>query len=635
MRDDGAGGVRADFPHTVEVLQHVWIPMRDGTRLAGRVWLPADAHQDPVPAILEYIPYRKNDATATRDAQIHPYFAGHGYASVRVDLRGSGDSEGVLRDEFLPQEQQDGLDVIHWLASQEWCDGSVGIIGKSWGGFNGLQIAAHNPAELRAVISVCASDDRYATDVHYMGGCLLGSEMLPWSSTMLAYNGRPPDPEILGERWREMWLERLDESQPWVDTWLEHPFRDDYWKQGSVCESLTGLRCPVFMAGGWADPYSDGILRFVEEYQGPRLGLIGPWAHVYPHDAQPGPSIGFLQECVRWWDQWLKGEESGIMNESRLRVWMPGTEKCDGRWLAEDSLASPLIRFETYAFDQGALSKTAKESPPVCFRGVQSCGLESGKWLVFGNPTDFPPDQRAEDGRSLTFDSAPLEGPVEILGFPQLQLTCSVDRPVALVAGRLCDVAPDGSSRLVTRGLLNLAHGEGHERPAPLLPGQTQVATVAMSGIAHRFEIGHRIRVALSPTYWPWAWPSPQPVTLTVTLGGASGLLLPLRDPTPAEVAPAPTFLPAETAPPLRVEQLEGPSQAQRRIAIEVGSGRWELTERYAYFPALRLPNGIEYAESFVDEYFIEDGDPLSACVVCKRSIIVSKGDWQHAGRGE
>ena len=203
-----AGGARADFSHDVEILRHVWIPMRDDVRLAARVWLPADARERPVPAIFEYIPYRKNDATATRDAHIHPYFAGHGYASVRVDLRGSGDSEGILRDEFLLQEQQDGVDVLAWLAAQEWCDGSIGIIGKSWGGFNGLQIAAHQPKELRAVISVCSADDRYATDVHYMGGCLLASEMLPWSATMLAYIGRPPDPVVLGERWRDVWHER-------------------------------------------------------------------------------------------------------------------------------------------------------------------------------------------------------------------------------------------------------------------------------------------------------------------------------------------------------------------------------------------------------------------------------------------
>ena len=537
MIDAPAGDVRADFPHDVEILRHVWIPMRDDVRLAARVWLPTDAREHPVPAIFEYIPYRKNDATATRDAHIHPYFAGHGYASVRVDLRGSGDSEGILRDEFLPQEQQDGVDVLTWLAAQEWCNGSIGIIGKSWGGFNGLQIAVHRPKELRAVISVCSADDRYATDVHYMGGCLLASEMLPWSATMLAYNGRPPDPVVLGERWRDVWHERLEETAPWIESWLEHPFRDGYWKQGSVCESVSALDCPIFLVGGWADPYSDTILRFLGQYRGPCKGLIGPWAHLYPHEGYPGPAIGFLQECLRWWDHWLKGAQTGIMDEPRLRAWMPGTGGRDGRWLAEESLASERVRTERYILDQRSLAKTATESPPLRFRGVEACGLDAGRWLAFGFPTDFPPDQRAEDGLSLTFDSDELERPLEILGFPRLTLTCSSDQEVGLVAARLCDVEPGGGSALVTRGLLNLAHTGSHEHPAVLEPGSEYVVRVTMSGIAHRFEVGHRIRLAISPTYWPWAWPSARPVTLTVSLGGASILALPGRDPAPAEPA--------------------------------------------------------------------------------------------------
>src|SRR5207253_4403918 len=173
------------------------------------IWLPVDAEEQPVPAILEYLPYRKNDFTAQRDAIQHPYFAGHGYAAIRVDMRGSGDSEGALLDEYLPQEQDDALEVLAWIAAQPWCDGDVGIIGISWGGFNGLQVAARRPPQLKAVISVCSTDDRYADDVHYMGGCLLGAAMLWWATIMLAFNARPPDPAVVSERWRRMWLDRL------------------------------------------------------------------------------------------------------------------------------------------------------------------------------------------------------------------------------------------------------------------------------------------------------------------------------------------------------------------------------------------------------------------------------------------
>ncbi|WP_240466132.1 CocE/NonD family hydrolase, partial [Arhodomonas sp. KWT] len=256
--------------------------MPDGTRLAARIWLPADAGDVPVPAVLEYIPYRKRDITRDRDETLHPWFAANGYAAVRVDLRGSGDSEGVLTDEYLPIEQDDGIAVIEWLASQPWCDGSVGMIGISWGGFNGLQIAARQPPALKAVVTVCSTDDRYADDVHYMGGCLLGDN-LSWASVMFAFNALPPDPALVGDDWRRMWMERLEGSGLWLDTWLRHPHRDDYWRHGSVCEDYTDVRCPVMAVSGWADGYTNTVFRLLENLPGPRLGLVGPWSHKYPH----------------------------------------------------------------------------------------------------------------------------------------------------------------------------------------------------------------------------------------------------------------------------------------------------------------------------------------------------------------
>jgi uncharacterized protein len=168
-------------------IENVFITLSDGCRVAARIWMPKGAEAAPVPAILEYIPYRKRDGTRTRDEQQHAYVAGHGYACVRVDLRGSGDSEGVLTDEYLDQELTDAEDVISWIAAQPWCAGSVGMMGISWGGFNALQVAARQPPALRAVITVASTDDRYADDVHYMGGCMLGDN-LSWASTMFAYN---------------------------------------------------------------------------------------------------------------------------------------------------------------------------------------------------------------------------------------------------------------------------------------------------------------------------------------------------------------------------------------------------------------------------------------------------------------
>ena len=285
------------------------------------------------------------------------------------------------------------------------------------------------------------------------------------------------------------------------------------------------------------------------------------------------------------------------------------------------------MRTESFFLGPGSLAKTAHASPPLHFRGVEACGLEAGRWLVFGFPTDFPPDQRTEDRLSLTFDSDQLERPLEILGFPRLTLNCSADQQAGLVVARLCDVEPGGGSTLVTRGLLNLAHRGDHEHPAALEPGSQYVVCVTMSGIAHRFEAGHRIRVAISPTYWPWAWPSVQPVTLTVLLGGASSLALPGRD--PATEPAAPQFLSPEMAPSLPVEPLGGSDAAHRRLAIDAAVGRRKLTDRYVFFPAVRLPDGTEYVEKFVDEFSIEDDKPLSATVICRRSIAISRAAWQ------
>src|SRR4029077_2855543 len=233
------------FPHAVRVIEHCWIPMPDGCRLAARLWLPADAERAPVPAILEYIPYRKRDFTRVRDEPMHHYFAGHGYAAVRVDVRGSGDSDGVLTDEYSEQELADGVAVIAWIAAQPWCTGAVGMIGKSWGGFSALQLARLHPPALKAILTVCASDDRWTDDAHYMGGCLL-NENLTWGTVLMAFNALPPDPALVGEGWRPVWLEQLERSVLFPAVWLRHQARDTYWQRGSVGDDPGQIACPVY-----------------------------------------------------------------------------------------------------------------------------------------------------------------------------------------------------------------------------------------------------------------------------------------------------------------------------------------------------------------------------------------------------
>ncbi len=439
--------------------------MSDGTRLAARIWLPEDAESDPVPAILEYLPYRQGDLFAQRDSYHHPYFAGHGYAGVRVDLRGSGNSEGIMLDEYLPQEQDDALEVIAWLAEQPWCSGSVGMIGISWGGFNGLQVAARRPPALKAVISMCASDDRYSDDVHYAGGCVLAVDMLQWAATMLTLCAQPPDPAVAGEEWRATWLERMERTPAFVEAWLGHQRRDEYWRHGSVCEDYASIEAAVYAVGGWSDGYSNAIPRLMAGLPGPRKGLVGPWSHAFPQDGRPGPSIGFLQECLRWWDQWLKGVDTGIMDEPVLRAWIqdelpPADQYTErpGRWVTEPEWPSPSIE---------ARELRLPGEFPLSHRSIESTGADAGAWCPDGGQGDWPPDQRDEDARSLTFTFEPLEEPLDVLGFPEVELTLESDRPEALIAVRLCSVAPDGSSLLVTRGLLNLTHRDGHAEVAP------------------------------------------------------------------------------------------------------------------------------------------------------------------------
>jgi hypothetical protein len=540
----------------VTEIPHTWIPLSDGCRLAARVWHPGGADERPVPAILEYIPYRKRDFTAVRDGTIHRYFAEHGYAAVRVDLRGSGDSEGVLTDEYLAQELEDGREVLRWIAQQPWCDGCVGMFGLSWGGFNGLQIAALNPPELKAVISVASTDDRYADDIHYMGGCLL-TDNLSWASTMFAYNSCPPDPAVAGERWREMWLERLEGSGLWLETWLQHQTRDEYWKHASVCEDYAAIRCPVYAVSGWADGYSNTVFRLVENLPGPRKGLIGPWGHKYPHMAEVQPAIDFLGECVRWWDRWLKGIDNGIDAEPALRMWMqddasPLTVERPGRWVVEEGWPAPDVQPHAWTLaPEGLVPGGDREpGPRLELQSPLSVGLFAGKWYSYAAKTDLPSDQREEDGGALVFDSEPLEEELEVLGAPAVELEVTVNKPVAQVAVRLSDVRPDGKVTRVTYGLLNLTHRDGrHEDPEPVDPDRPLRVRVPMNHVAQRFAAGHRLRVSISTSYWPLAWPAPEPARMLVT-SGTSRLELPVRVPKDEDHGLSPFGPPVAADPP-------------------------------------------------------------------------------------
>ncbi|MCG6657819.1 CocE/NonD family hydrolase [Halomonas campisalis] len=623
------------FPYGVECHDPVWIPMPDGVRLCARLWLPEGAAQRPVPAILEYIPYRLRDGSARRDAIHHRYFAGHGYAALRVDLRGSGDSGGVLKDEYLEQELVDGEAILRWLAAQPWCDGRVGMIGISWGGFNGLQLAARRPPALKAVVSVCSTDDRYADDVHYMGGCLLGDN-LSWASTMFAYNSLPPDPDVVGDEWRELWHQRLEGSGLWLATWLEHPHRDAYWRHGSICEDFSRIEVPVLAASGWADGYSNAVKRLVAALPQCCKGLIGPWSHKYPHLGEPGPAIGFLQECLRWWDHWLKGLERGVEADPVIRVWMqdsmPPTTRpgCrPGRWVAEPAWPSPNVQYWRLPLAPGRLTldgKRRREESALNVQSPLSCGLFAGKWCSYAAGPDLAHDQREEDGGALIFDTPPLDEALEMMGAPELELEVAADRPVAMLAVRLSDVAPDDKATRVTYGLLNLTHRESHEAPTPLEPGRRYRVRVKLNDAAQVFPCGHRLRLSLSTSYWPLAWPPPEPVRLTIFDSG-SALHLPVRS-SREEDAALVTFGESEGASSIAATRLEPEHHnwyvhrdlAEDLSTLEVinDNGRIRLED-----------SGIEVQTRAVERYVSRADDFASIKGETRWERSLKRGDWE------
>lgn len=627
-----------DLPHKVVCHENVWIPMRDGARLAARIWRPEGAEQAPVPAILEYIPYRKRDITRARDDINHAYLAGHGYACVRVDLRGSGESDGVIKDQYLEQEQIDGVDAISWLADQPWCDGAVGMFGISWGGFNALQIAARRPAALKAIITACSTDDLYVDNMHYMGGCLL-TDNLSEATTMLAFNSCPPDPELVGSRWREMWLERLRDSGLWLDIWLRHQRRDSFWKPGSICEDYAAIECPVLAVSGWADGFSNSIFRLLEHLRVPRCGLIGPWSHKYPHMGVPGPAIGFLQESLRWFDRWLKNQPTGVEDDPLLRVWMqdsapPHTQYAErpGRWVAERQWPSPRIEQRRYALapHRRLIPEANTTEAPVAAEEIPiqsplTVGLFAGKWCSYAATPDLPSDQRLEDGGSLIFDMPPLHEPMEILGQVTCELEIASNKPLAMVAARLGDVRADGTVTRVTYGLLNLTHRHGHAHPQPLQVGEFEKVTVRLNGVAQRFEPGHRLRLSLSTSYFPLCWPSPEPVELRVRTG-SSQLILPVRPADPDDERLRP-FAAPEGAPSTSRELLQT-NGANWLVHHDLASGASTL-EVIRNDGAWRVvPIDLTVRSKTLEWYTSQGSDPTTARGETETLRAFRRGDW-------
>jgi putative CocE/NonD family hydrolase len=623
--------IRTTYP--VRILEHpdMGIVMPDGCRLSARVWLPEDAAANPVPAVLEYIPYRKRDGTLPRDEMMHPYVAGHGYACVRVDMRGNGDSEGLMDDEYSQQEMDDAVAVIDWLSRQPWCSGAVGMMGKSWGGFNCLQAAWNQPPALKAVVSVCATTDRFADDIHYKGGCLLG-ENFGWGAVMLSYSSRPPDPALRPD-WREMWLDRL-QNEPWLaPRWAALQERGAYWKHGSVREDYARMQTPVLIWGGWADNYMNTVSHLVQNVPAPVKGIVGPWVHQYPHTAVPGPRVGFLQVALRWWDRWLKGIENGAEDDPAYRVWMMDSDAPNasapyrpGHWVAEAEWPSSRVSPCVLHLGAGGLGDSAADLS-VSIDTPQDLGFHTGEFFPMGLNAEMPGDQTPDDATSVCFDTAPLDAELDLLGAARLHVRLSSDKPLGFIVARLCDVAPDGSSVRIAHGMLNLCHRDSHEHPAPMVPGQAVDVAFDIDHMAYRLAPGHCLRLALSNSYWPFVWPSPEQGCLTVTAGH---LTLPVHQGSANEWTPPEP----EHATPWAHRVLR-PGKTRRYIEDDLISGKRSLIVEDNLGDAENLTHGLCTGESMSERWEIHPDDPLSARAVHVWEQRLSRGDWAVRTKAE
>lgn len=595
----------------IRFVENLWIPLPDGRRLAAAAWLPGAKPQGPAPTILEYLPYRKRDGTAPRDATTHPVFAREGYACIRVDIAGTGDSDGVFDDEYSERELSDGEAVLAWIAAQDWCDGNIGMIGISWGGFNGLQLAFRRPPALKSIVTVCSTVDRYADDIHYMGGALL-TDNFNWSGQMHAYQTRPPDP-ALRDDWRERWLERIETLPFCAADWLRHPTRDAFWKHGSVCEAWSAIEAATLAIGGWTDAYINAPAALTANLNAPVKALMGPWEHKYPHIARTNPA-DFHGEVLRWFDRWLKGIDNGAEALPDYRAYMldydppsANYRNRPGRWVAEAGWPSPNVKPLTLHMNDGVLSERASNGTRT-ISSPQTVGAASAYFCVgMRIENELATDQAIDDAHSACFDTAPLPEDMELLGRAEAVLSFSVDKPVAQVCLRLCDVAPDGKSVRISYRPFNLTHHAGHETPVPLEPGKRYTASIALNECGYRVAAGHRLRFAISTGYWPVIWPSPE--AATVTLHEDCTLTLPVR--VVAAEIDAQSPAPPRDYPTRDAKILRKPdSHTDRRVEPD---GTLVLETFDDFGKAEDLTHGMIDGSTVSQRFAIHPDDPLSA----------------------
>jgi uncharacterized protein len=545
---------------------HEFITMSDGARLSADLYFPQG--DGPWPALLEALPYRKDDITLSYRPE-YARLAENGYVMCRVDVRGTGSSEGLATDEYPEQEQRDLCDVIDWLATREWSSGSVGMYGTSYSGFNSIQVAMQRPPALKAIIPIFATDDRYADDVHYMGGVLKQLDLIDYPTYMTAMNALPPVPALAGPDWRTWWERRVRENEPWVIAWLEHQRFGPYWQHGSLRPTYDAIEAATMIVAGWADGYRNNSLRTMAELHCPKRLVLGPWAHAAVDSSNPGPNIDLVAEHLRWWDRWLKGIDNGVDTEPEIVVFVrhatvpePDLPQQRGQWRFEPTW--PAERLRPTAYELADAAGPPRSEAAATDRLDVRADVGWTAWISCAGvlPWGQPDDQRADEAFSLSYDWGPLTEPLEVMGYPRFDAVVTSSEPVAYLSAKLCDVFEDGTSSLVTRGVLNLTHRGSREDPSPLQPGADVHVSFDLEACAYVFDPGHRIRLDIAGTDWPNVAPPPGPVTLRLDRE-RSTLTMPVLDgpsPTPQRPALAPAGGGKDASPPAVPDASQGRS---------------------------------------------------------------------------
>lgn len=615
--------------YKVRAERNVRIPMRDGKILSANIVRPdAEGH---FPVLIEYHPYRKDDSNRG-SLGMHEYFAERGFGSVQLDVRGTGASDGNSTDEYIPQEQEDGYDAVEWLAKQPWANGNVGMFGTSYGGFTSIQVAMQRPPHLKAIAPMYATDDRYTDDCHYSqgGNMRMYYDVGSYGGMMVAMNALPPYPELSGPRWAEMWKQRLEQSEPYILKWMHQQVDGSYWRGASLRPNYDKVQCPTYLIAGWRDGYPNAMLRIYTQLKVPKKLLLGPWVHSRPHVSIPGPRIDHLNEMARFFAHWLRGEDTGIMQEPPVMTYMQEDAKPErtmdiipGHWRNDADFPVPGTKeVSFYLADNGRLASQAASNQDKEydeFEYVPTVGLSNGYWSGGGISFYLADDQRPDEAYSLVYTSQPFEQETRIFGWPKVILRASSSARVATFVTKLADVAPDGHSTLIVDGSLNGTRRESYTEPSPMAPGKVYELNIPMWPTGWVLKPGHRLRLAISGADFPNLWPTPERARNRIYRSGSRITLPTVPEPT----LPAPHFLPP---PQLRsvVKGYGGP--ATQEVVTDQITGTVTVTRHSAGTTALDENLGTFSSEQTF-RCSAESRNPAQASIVGLHKYMLQRED--------